>query len=235
MREAIINRISRRTYLQIPIAAELKEKICAEIDELNRETGLSFLFVEDASEAFSSMRKSYGLFSGVRSVLVLKGAEDIPDLAEKIGYYGERLILDVTDMELGTCWVGGTFDRRQFEIPAGEKMMCVVPVGYVKEPSLKEKLVRSTLSRKRKPVAQRMCGYEKAPAWAIAAMEAVRLAPSAVNSQKPVFTYADGAVTAAVKEDHVMDLIDLGIAKLHFSVEAGGQFEFGQNGKFVKD
>lgn len=32
-----------------------------------------------------------------------------------------------------------------------------------------------------------------------------------------------------------MDLIDLGIAKLHFAVEAGGHFEFGQNGKFVED
>ncbi len=235
MREAIVNRISRRTYQRTPIAAELRGKICAEIDELNQEAGLAFEFVEDAGEAFNSMRKSYGMFSGVRSVVVLKGAEDTPDLAEKIGYYGERLMLDLTDMGLGTCWVGGTFDRKQFNIPAGETMLCVIPVGYVEQPSLKEKLIRSTLSRKRKPVSQRLRGYENAPQWVLAAMEAVLLAPSAVNSQKPVFTCHNGTVTAAVEADRAMDLVDLGIAKLHFAVAAGGHFEFGQNGRFITD
>ncbi len=232
MREAIISRISRRNYQRTPIAAELRDKICAEIDALNRESGLSLVFVEDAGEAFNSMRKSYGLFSGVRSVAVLKGAADFPNLAEKIGYYGERLMLDLTDMGLGTCWVGGTFDRKQFTIPDGETMLCVVPVGYVEGQSLKEKLIRNTLSRKRKPVSQRLNGYEDAPEWVLTAMEAVRLAPSAVNSQKPVFTWADGTVTAAVEVSHDLDLVDLGIAKLHFAVEAGGRFAFGQNGRF---
>ena len=235
MREAIINRISRRTYQPTPIAAELREEICAEIDRLNRESGLSFALAEDAGEAFGSMRRSYGMFSGVRSVVVLKGAADLPDLAEKIGWYGEKLILDLTDMGLGTCWVGGTFDRGQFRIPPGETMLCVVPVGYVAELSVKEKLIRGALSRRRKPVSQRLVGYESAPAWVLDAMEAVRLAPSAVNSQRPVFTYKNGAVTAAVEAGRDMDLIDLGIAKLHFAETAGGHFAFGQNGNFVKD
>lgn len=232
MIDSIIHRISRRKFLPTPIESELREKICTEIDALNRESGLSFVFVEDAGEAFNSMWKSYGLFSGVRSVVVLKGDKGTIDLAEKIGYYGEKLILDLTDMGLGTCWVGGTFDRRQFVISDGETMLCVVPVGYVEEQSMKEKLIRNTLSRKRKPVEQRLWGYENAPEWVLSAMEAVRLAPSAVNSQKPFFTYVDGVVTAAVEGQHDMDLVDLGIAKLHFAVEAGGRFDFGQNGRF---
>ncbi len=235
MREAIINRISRRNYQRTPIAAELREKICGSIDALNRESGLAFAFVEDAGAAFHSMRKSYGLFSGVRSVIVLKGTADIADFAEKIGWYGERLMLDLTDMSLGTCWVGGTFDRKQFEVPNGEAMLCVMPVGYAAGQSLKEKFLRSTFSRKRKPVSRRLNGYETAPEWVLAAMEAVRLAPSAVNSQKPVFTYAGGVVTAAVDAVREMDWIDLGIAKLHFAQAAGGRFEFGQNGRFVKE
>ena len=160
MREAISNRISRRRYLQTPVAAELKTRIRAETEALNRESGLSAVFVEDAGEAFSSMRRSYGMFSGVRSALVLKGPEHLPDLAEKIGYYGERLVLDLTDMGLGTCWVGGTFDRSHFRIPDGEAMLCVVTVGYVEDPSLKERLIRGALSRKRKPASQRLRGYE---------------------------------------------------------------------------
>ncbi len=235
MREAISNRISRRRYLQTPVAAELKTRIRAETEALNRESGLSAVFVEDAGEAFSSMRRSYGMFSGVRSALVLKGPEHLPDLAEKIGYYGERLVLDLTDMGLGTCWVGGTFDRSHFRIPDGEAMLCVVTVGYVEDPSLKERLIRGALSRKRKPASQRLRGYETAPAWVREAMEAVCLAPSAVNSQKPLFTCRDGVVTAAVEAERDMDLVDLGIAKLHFAVEAGGRFAFGQNGRFIKE
>ena len=100
MREAILNRISRRSFRQTPIAPELRGRICDEIDEINRESGLAFTFVEDAGEAFCSMKRSYGMFSGVRSVVVLKGAADLPNLAEKTGYYGERLMLDLAAMDL---------------------------------------------------------------------------------------------------------------------------------------
>ena len=144
-------------------------------------------------------------------------------------------MLDLTDMGLGTCWVGGTFDRGQFAIPNGETMLCVITVGHVAEQSTKEKLIRHALSRKRKPVSQRLRGYETAPAWVLAAMEAVRLAPSAVNRQKPVFTYDGGTVTAAVDASRAMDWIDLGIAKLHFAEAAGGRFTFGQDGRFLKE
>lgn len=129
------------------------------------------------------MHKSYGLFSGVRSAIALKGAQDLPDLAEKTGYYGERLMLKLTGPGLGACWVGGTFNRRLFEVPAGERMPCVMPVGYVEVPLRKEKLIRSALSRKRRPVFQRLIGCENAPGWVLSAMEAVCLAPSAANSQ----------------------------------------------------
>ena len=44
-----------------------------------------------------------------------------------------------------------------------------------------------------------------------------------------------GTVTAAGEVSHALDLVDLGIAKLHFAAEAGGHFAFGQNGKFIKD
>lgn len=234
MREAIETRISRRRYLPTPIDEERLSKIRAEIEALNRESGLTMEYVPDAAEAFSSMRKTYGMFSGVRAVVVMKGPERLPNLAESIGYYGERLVLALTDMGLGTCWVGGTFDRKKFAVPAGEKMLCVIPFGVVEEQSGKEKFIRRNVSRKRKPASERMSGYEDAPDWVKSAMEAVRLAPSAVNSQKPAFKYENGVVTATVKVVISMDLIDLGIAKLHFAEAAGGYFELGKNGRFVK-
>ena len=47
----------------------------------------------------------------MNNYLVFAGPENDPDLDEKCGYYGERIILTATTMGLGTCWVGGTYDR----------------------------------------------------------------------------------------------------------------------------
>ena len=43
-------------------------------------------------------------------------------------------------------------------------------------------------------------------------MEAVALAPSAMNKQKPFFHYHDGVLTATIANDYELDLVDLGIA-----------------------
>ncbi|MBQ9179184.1 MAG: hypothetical protein IJ132_00085 [Firmicutes bacterium] len=60
-------------------------------------------------------------------------------------------------------------------------------------------------------------------------------APSA-QTRQPVKFHCDGeAVTARVKEENRYDLVDLGIAKLHFEIGAGGgTWEFGNGGLFTK-
>lgn len=235
MKEAIKNRISRRKFLEQPIDSSVWTKLQQEVTRLNEVSGLSMELVEDASNAFSSMKKSYGMFSGVKACLVLKGNQKDPDLKEKVGYYGEEIVLYMTDLDLGTCWVAGTFDRSQFAIPEGEAMWCVVPFGYVEKLSFKEKAIRATLSKKRKPARERMTGYDEAPDWAKEAMEAVVLAPSAVNSQRPIFHYKGGVVSADVVVDEHVNLVDLGIAKKNFEFIAGGRFEIGNGASFIKE
>lgn len=75
-------------------------------------------------------------------------------------------------------------------------MLCVVPVGHVQAPSAKEKLLRSGISHSRKAARERMQNYDQAPQWVKDAMEAVRLAPSAKNTQSPRFCYDAGVITA---------------------------------------
>ena len=67
-------------------------------------------------------------------------------------------------------------------------------------------------------------------------MEAVALAPSALNKQKPFFHYRNGIVTATVENSYEMDLVDLGIAKLHFVLGVGcGHFVPGNGGEFAPE
>ncbi len=227
MRQAIIDRISRRTYTGKPFSDEERDSIETVVAKINEESGLHITYLEDGSDAFASMKKTYGMFKNVRSLLIMKGDEKDVNLYEKVGYYGEEIILDLTDMGIGTCWVGGTFDREKIAVDANEKITCVIVIGKVEEVTLKEKMLRNTISKKRKSVEERLQSSVPIPQWLHDAMEAVRLAPSAVNSQKPVFHYDGKLVTADVVNDYAMDLIDLGIAKKHFEEGAGGKFDLG--------
>lgn len=232
MRSAIENRVSRRKFEKEPIAGREKENIVSLIHQLNEVSGLTMAFMEDGSGAFGKLRKSYGLFTNVRSLILMKGKKDDRDLKEKIGYYGEDLVLAITDLGLGTCWVGGTFDKEELPIDRGEELACVVVVGKVAAPSLTEKMVRSATHRKVKSLEERIISDQPLPQWVEDGMKAVLFAPSAKNTQKVMFKYGDNILSAQIADDYSMDLIDLGIAKKHFEIGAGGKFEFGNGGIF---
>ena len=232
MRSAIENRVSRRKFEKEPITGLEKENIISLINQLNEASGLAMEFVEDGSSAFGKLRKSYGLFTNVRSLILMKGRKDDKDLKEKIGYYGEELVLAITDLGLGTCWVGGTFDKDELTIDSGEELVCVVVAGKVADLSLKEKIVRSATHRKVKSVEERIISNRPLPQWVQNGMKAVLFAPSAKNTQKVMFKYENNILSAQIADDYSMDLIDLGIAKKHFEIEAKGKFEFGNGGIF---
>lgn len=232
MRSAIENRISRRKFESEPITNQEKEKIISTIKDLNKTSGLTMAFLEDGSGAFQKLTKSYGLFVNVRSIILMKGKKEDKNLKEKIGYCGEELVLAITDLGLGTCWVGGTFDKDELTVDDNEELACVVLVGKVAEVSLKEKMMRSVTHRKVKKMEERVVSDQPLPQWVQDGMEAVLLAPSAKNTQKAIFKYENNVLSAQIAEDYSMDLIDLGIAKKHFEIGAGGKFELGNGGTF---
>ena len=54
------------------------------------------------------------------------------DLDEKLGYYGERLVLEAQALGLNTCWVGLTYSKQAEHLTIGkdEKLVCVIALGY---------------------------------------------------------------------------------------------------------
>ena len=138
----------------------------------------------------------------------IKGFEEIEHLREKAGYYGERLVLAATALGLGTCWVGGTFDKESevFALPKGEQIVCVITVGHVAQSSLKEKVIRGVMHRKTKPIEEMVRTDRPLSPEEEAAMELVQHAPTARNTQKVVFSFFGDRITA------------LGICKLHFEI-----------------
>lgn len=237
LKSAIMERTSRRKYELDPVDGEVLERLEAACWECNRAGGLGIQIKIDDPDAFSG-GKSYGMFSGVYNYIAMICKKDDPDGDEKIGYYGESLVLLATRLGLGTCWVGGTYDQESLhiDIPEDEVLRLVIVFGYVKpKESLRERTIAKAVKRKSKEIKDMLNAYGMAPNWVVDGVRYAVKAPSAQNRQ-PVKFFCDGdAVNARVKEEHEFDMVDLGIAKFHFLVGAGGgTWDFGNGGLFQK-
>ena len=163
MDETILHRKSQRYFSKEELQEGCIRKIQEEILEVNEESGFTIEFVEDGSRAFSRFGKSYGLFKNVRSLLLLKGNPGQPHFREKIGYYGEKLLLFAEGLGLSTCWVGGTFDRESFSYAEEEHVQAVILLGYAGDGGLRGKLFHSLLPTKKKDWTARIEGDRPYP------------------------------------------------------------------------
>lgn len=234
--DAIDKRRSRRTYLETAIEQEKIKVLTTFIDQYNAEAKLSMRIIEDGSEAFKGFRKSYGLFKGVKTLIALIGKKSDPYLKEKLGYYGESIVLEATKLDLGTCWVGGTFSNSDnvIEVQEDEALLCVITVGHIKKESLKEKMVHRLATRKIKTIDDLYTADCPVSEWFLNGLEAALKAPSANNSKPVKFEYKEGEIKAYVLSTNKFDLMDLGIAKLHFEIATGGRFELGNDAKYKR-
>jgi len=236
--KAIDARRSRRKYINTPMDSGVVKTLEELVKKYNAMGNVRMELVTNDGTAFNGLSKSYGLLSGVNDFIGLIADKKDFLMEEKLGYYGEILVLEATALGLGTCWVGGSFDKKNmpFALSDNENVACTITIGSVDEKdSFKEKLVRSLSHRKTKTVEELYTGDPIVPEWFINGMQAVQKAPSAVNRQPVLFSYDAGVVTASVKDEtDFMMAIDLGIAKLHFELGAGsGSWEWGNGSRFV--
>ena len=213
LQEAIVARHSVRQYLETPIEASVVARLNEEIALCNQEGGLHIQLVLDEPKAFVGGMVKYGSFVGVRNYLAMvapKGAD------EKLGYYGERIVLLAQTLGLNSCWVGLSVGRQpdRYEIAAGEKLHCVVALGYGANQGVQHPM---------RPMERFVKLPGTMPDWFKKGMEAAMLAPTAVHQQKFEFELVDGHSVAARARFTLVGYgkMDLGIVKYHFEVAAG--------------
>ncbi len=218
--EAIKARHSVREYLHKPINEEAIVALQKEIDECNRLGNLNIQLVLNEPKAFYGIA-SYGKFKGVENYLIIAG-EKATDLDERVGYFGERIVLKAQCLGLNTCWVGLTYKKVQsaFTLKGNEKVVCAIALGYGETQGV---------NRRSKTIEVISNADGNSPEWFKQGVEAVLLAPTAINQQKFYFkltnkTSEDGK--AIVEAKRLFSLVgytkmDLGIAKLHFEIVAG--------------
>ena len=279
--ELIRRRYSCRTYRPEPIAAaqqrRLTELMAAHVaGPLGAQA--RFALVAAAPGDDSALRRlgTYGFIKGATGFIVGAVARAPKDL-EDYGYLLEEVILAATGIGLGTCWLGGTFTRGTFVrrfggLKRGEAMPAVVSTGYIGDDGSERIREREKGSRRFPPGELFFEGEWGAPLAAAggkdgadpyaAALEAVRMAPSATNKQpwrivrtaSPADGGQDVHSTAARHDWHfhmvrtkgygrgsavftvlrIADLqrVDLGIAMCHFELVAR---ESGVDGSWVVD
>lgn len=216
--EAMKERHSVRQYEDRPLDQNAVAALQEEISACNREGGLHIQLVTNEPKAFDGFMAHYGKFSGVRNYIAMIGKKG-PDLEEKCGYYGERLVLKAQQLGLNTCWVAMTYSKIKtaFTVADGEKLCIVISLGYGKTNGVPHK------SKSADAVAKADGAF---PAWFKAGVEAALLAPTAMNQQKFLFTL-DGNRVSAKAGFGFYTKIDLGIARYHFEIGAGkGNFKW---------
>ncbi|MZP30060.1 nitroreductase [Heliobacterium undosum] len=233
--QAIAVRRSRRQYTGEPLAPEMEKKLRAFVDRWNGTVeGARIVFVaRDPDKVFKGAIGSYGKIKGAPVYAAFIGNMAHPNVQENTGYLGEGFILEATAMGLSTCWVGGFFDPKavaeQIELRPQERVLSVTPIGYApKEYNFLEKMMAGiSAGHQRKDVSQ-LCKEPLGPdnpAWVKAALEAARLAPSAVNRQPWRFSVDNDGITVWVDDlkdtYHIAKRLDCGIAMLH--LEAGAR------------
>ena len=213
--EAIKARHSVRKYMDKPIEKAKVAQLRAEIEKVNQESGLNVQLVTNEPKAFSSGMWKYGQFSGVQNYLVMAGPKG-KEAEEKIGYYGEGLVLQAQVMGLNTCWVGLTYKKipGTFTLREGDIVHCVISLGYGTMPGV---------PHPQKPAENFYESEGLPPVWFRNGLEAALLAPTAINQQKFKFILHPGNVVEAKTLFSMAGYttVDLGIVKCHFEIGAG--------------
>ena len=209
LKEAILNRHSVRSYIDRPIEKDTADKLREIIDRCNEESGLHIQLVLNEPKAFDSAMAHYGNFKGVSNYIALIGRKG-PDLDEKCGYYGEKVVLEAQRLGLNTCWVAMTYKRipSAFKVDKGEKLTVVIALGYGETQGVQHRS---------KPITDVSNCTDDSPEWFRKGVEAALLAPTAVNQQKFFFSLEGEHVEAKAGLAFYAKM-DLGIAKYHFEI-----------------
>ena len=219
IQEAIETRHSVRAYKDLPLSEEIVKVLEDEIVKLNHEGQLHIQLICNEPKAFQGIMAKYGKFRNANNYIVMAGKK-AEDLDERIGYYGEHLVLLAQTLGLNTCWVGLSYSKAPgtYVLEEGEKIACYIAIGYGETQGVGHKI---------KTVGQVSNASDATPSWFRKGVEAALLAPTAVNQQKYSFEYvgmSNNRHQVRAKRGFSMigyTKMDLGIAKYHFEVGAG--------------
>ena len=214
LKDAMVTRHSVRRYTNKALSEDVMLKLQKAVEDINRKAGLNIQLVTNEPRAFTGIF-AYGKFSGVSNYFIMAGAKS-ETLHERVGYYGEQLVLLSQSLGLNTCWAGLSYRKiaGTYQLHQGETIVCYIALGYGETQG----------SDRHSKTVEQISNIDNvdAPQWFSDGCKAALLAPTAINQQKFRFEYAGGDRVIAKHGFSLVGYtrIDLGIAKLHFELGA---------------
>ena len=246
IQDTIVERTSKRSYDSTDLSEETIDIIKTLLHStthgpLGKKS--AFRLIQKSSPENKKIKLgTYGFIKGAQNYIV-GYTSPVKEAFLDYGFLLEKIILDMTRLQLGTCWLGGTFDRGEFSksihLPEGFVIPAVTPVGHASpNRSLGDRVIRlSAGSKKRKPFESLF--FHNKPGNPLTAntvgdkviqiLEMIRLAPSASNLQPWRIIYKNerfcfylqrkpGYQRAFSKVD--LQMVDMGISMCHFNLTA---------------
>jgi len=191
--EIIERRRSVRTFLSESLRESTVDFINHYIEKVNMLKGPFGHSIKLYTHDMSNQKRvgTYGIIKNPAMYIAGTTHNSIEGIMD-YGYLFERMILDFTEKNIGTCWMAGTFKRDDFDIIKEDEIMpAVTPIGYFDNTRFFENMMRKVVkSDLRLPFEQLFFDEnfetplkeEKAGPFKEALM-AVRIGPSASNKQ----------------------------------------------------
>lgn len=211
-KEAMTKRHTVRNLTERALAPELVQGIQDRMERLNQAHGLQIQFLVDLEAAICGFAPAL-IGKNVNNGLVLAGKAG-SDLDERLGYAGADLVLYAQTLGLNSWWIGGMYDADQAQKDLGLDDLEVrgfIAIGYGENQGVPHQT----------KTADEIASYQgEAPQWFKDGVEALLLAPTAMNRQNFKLEGAGNKVTLTYEGGRFAG-VDLGIGIYHFELGAG--------------
>lgn len=248
--EELRERHSVRSYSGKRIEESVINKLKSLVTLINsHEAGLNFQLVFNDGEPFRGFTRSYGMFKNVSNYLACVIDPSFPNAAERAGFFAQQFVMEAVSLGLGTCFVGGTFSRKDCNVSVRvyENIPFIVAFGYPEgNPKGIYGFFTGLMHRKDKKPREFFAGpdslYEEAVekfSFLKTGLEAVASAPSSLNRQPVRLTLRKEergeSLVAFTTGTYEKESVDLGIAKFNFAAAVGGDWDWGPDSEFYPD
>lgn len=236
--ESVKKRYSVRNYKEQEVELDKRKAIESFVNSLDNPFGkkVNFHYLDNREMKDEDKLGTYGVIKGAMQYIGTTIKLE-PMALEALGYELEAVILYLAHLELGTCWLGGTFNRKGFakamNIEEDEIFPIITPYGYAAtKKHMKEIVMRKMIKADQRkewnqlfyindfqtPLKKEKAGDLEVP------LEMVRLGPSASNKQPWRILIKDNAChfyeykQPGYSDSFPYDIqrVDMGIAAAHF-------------------
>ena len=243
IKQIVEKRISSRKFTGEDLSvSEIKEINKIINRKIKTPFGSNFVFKLIDKNDFHKNKKiklgTYGFISNGRYFIVGKSPSEMEAFVD-YGYALERVVLDITALSLGSCWLGGTFNRKKFnetvKLKDGEVIPSVIVTGraYQKR-SIREKITRASVKADQRKDFKELffegnfeTPFDPGSRKIKEALNMLRLAPSAENGQPWRVLSENNKFFFYLKRKKIIDMVikkvdlhmvDMGIAMSHFEL-----------------